>query len=79
MGLAPKIVDEIFASLRALAAFGVTLLLVEQYVNRALEMAAAVHLLNRGHITFSGTPDQLDEDSVIEGYLGAHLEAGDGG
>ena len=78
MGLAPKIVDEIFASLRALAAFGVTLLLVEQYVNRALEMAAAVHLLNRGHITFSGTPDRLDENSVIEGYLGAHLQSTDG-
>jgi branched-chain amino acid transport system ATP-binding protein len=39
MGLAPKIVDEIFVALKQLASWGIALLLVEQYVNRALELA----------------------------------------
>jgi branched-chain amino acid transport system ATP-binding protein len=73
MGLAPRIVDEIFASLQALAESGVTLLIVEQFVGRALAMADTVHLLNRGRLTFSGPPDELDEQAVLEGYLGADI------
>jgi branched-chain amino acid transport system ATP-binding protein len=73
MGLAPRTVDEIFAGLRKLAARNVTLLIVEQYVNRALAMAGSVSLINRGRLIFSGSPDQLDEDAVLRGYLGADL------
>jgi branched-chain amino acid transport system ATP-binding protein len=70
MGLAPKIVEEIFEALAKLAAQGVSLLLVEQYVTKALEISDAVYLLNRGEITFSGSPSDLDEDAVMRGYLG---------
>jgi branched-chain amino acid transport system ATP-binding protein len=73
MGLAPLVVDEIFDSLKALADSGVTLLIVEQFVTRALEMADTVHLLNRGRISFSGPPSELDEDAVLEGYLGSDI------
>jgi branched-chain amino acid transport system ATP-binding protein len=73
MGLAPRVVDEIFSSLRALAATGITLLLVEQYVTRALEMADTAHLINRGSLTFSGPAAALDEDAVMRGYLGADI------
>jgi branched-chain amino acid transport system ATP-binding protein len=73
MGLAPRIVDEIYASLRTLAQAGTTLIVVEQYVNRALAMSDTVHLLNRGRITFSGSPEALDEHAVLEGYLGADI------
>jgi branched-chain amino acid transport system ATP-binding protein len=73
MGLAPLVVDEIFTSLQALAASGVTLLIVEQFVTRALAMADTVHLLNRGCLTFSGPPDELDEAAVLEGYLGSDI------
>jgi branched-chain amino acid transport system ATP-binding protein len=75
MGLAPRIVDEIYASLRRLAQAGTTLIVVEQYVNRALAMSDIVHLLNRGRITFSGSPEELDEQAVLEGYLGADILA----
>jgi len=75
MGLAPRIVDEIFTSLRRLADSGVSLLLVEQYVTRALEMADSVSLISRGQITFSGSPDELDEDAVVQGYLGADIDS----
>ena len=70
MGLAPMIVDEIFRALQRLAQTGAALLLVEQYVNRALEMANIVALLDRGKIVFSGSPADLDQDAVLHGYLG---------
>ena len=70
MGLAPIVVDTIFESLRQLAAGGVALLLVEQYVDRALDMADSVYLVNRGHIAFSGSPSELDRDALMRNYLG---------
>jgi branched-chain amino acid transport system ATP-binding protein len=70
MGLAPKIVDDIFAFIERLARTGVSLLLVEQYVTRALEMAHHVYVLNRGRVTFSGPRSELDEENVFAGYLG---------
>jgi branched-chain amino acid transport system ATP-binding protein len=76
MGLAPRVVDEIFESLQALAKSGVTLLIVEQFVNRALAMSDMVHLLKRGRVTYSGPPTDLDEQSVLEGYLGADILGG---
>lgn len=71
MGLAPKIVDEIFEFLRRLALEGTALLLVEQYVTRALEAADYVYLLNRGQVSFAGEPDQLDADELAAHYVGA--------
>jgi branched-chain amino acid transport system ATP-binding protein len=63
-------VDEIFASLRKLAAKGVALLLVEQYANRAMEMADQIVLLDRGEVSFAGPPSELDETAVLRHYLG---------
>ena len=71
MGLAPKIVDEIFDYLRQLAATGTSLLLVEQYVSRALELAEYVYILNRGRVTFAGEPGELSDEAVMNSYLGA--------
>jgi branched-chain amino acid transport system ATP-binding protein len=74
MGLAPLIIDQIFEALRRLAGEGVALLLVEQYVDRALEMAEGVYLLNQGSIGFSGSPSELDKDEVMRRYIGADLD-----
>jgi branched-chain amino acid transport system ATP-binding protein len=71
MGLAPKVVAEIFEALRKLADTGVALLLVEQYVTRALAMADRVVLLDRGQVAFTGVPGELDEQAVLRRYLGA--------
>jgi branched-chain amino acid transport system ATP-binding protein len=71
MGLAPRIIDEIFDALVKLSQNGVALLLVEQYVNRALGIADDVYLLGRGRITFSGPPAELDEAELIRRYVGA--------
>jgi branched-chain amino acid transport system ATP-binding protein len=75
LGLAPKVVDSIFTSLRRLAADGVALLLVEQYVNRALGMADQVLLLDRGSLSFSGPADRVDEDTLMQAYLGREQAA----
>jgi branched-chain amino acid transport system ATP-binding protein len=71
MGLAPKIVDEIFEYLARLAAEGISLLVVEQYVARALELADYVYILNRGRIRFAGEPAEVGDQTVLESYLGA--------
>jgi branched-chain amino acid transport system ATP-binding protein len=71
MGLAPKIVDEIFAYLYRLAQGGTALLLVEQYITRALELADYVYILNRGQVQFAGEPAEIGENTVLESYLGA--------
>ncbi len=72
MGLAPVVVGEIFEFLGKLAAQGCALLLVEQYVTRALELADYVYLINRGRIEFAGEPGELDGAQLMERYLGAH-------
>jgi len=71
MGLAPIIVDEIFEFLGRLAAEGTSLLIVEQYVDRALALAGTVHLLQKGEIRFTGSPDQLRADDLYAQYLDA--------
>ncbi len=73
MGLAPKAVDEIFVALGGLAAAGIALLVVEQYVTRALELADYVYLLNKGRVTFVGEPSELDSNEVFARYVGSRL------
>lgn len=72
MGLAPVVVDEIFEFLAALAAAGGALLLVEQYITRALEIADYAYLLSRGRVEFAGEPAELDGVRLMEKYMGAH-------
>jgi branched-chain amino acid transport system ATP-binding protein len=69
MGLAPKLVDQIFEILTTIAAEGVSILLVEQYVRRALEIADHVYVLGRGEIVLSGRTDQIGHADVAGAYL----------
>lgn len=73
LGLAPKIVDEIFDFLGRLAHSGVSLLLVEQYISRALAIADFVFLLNQGQIVFAGETNELDEAEIFRSYVGADV------
>ena len=75
MGLAPNVVDDIFVFLGRLAAEGAALLLVEQYVTRALELADYVYMINRGTLAFAGEPSELDEEDVFQTYLGTEAKA----
>jgi branched-chain amino acid transport system ATP-binding protein len=77
MGLAPKVVDQIFGAIRDLKASGTALVLVEQYVNRALELADLVVLLDRGTVAYSGPAGDLEEAAVLRGYLGVDINTPD--
>ena len=71
LGLAPLVIDEIFEVLRRLKAQGKTIVLVEQYVNRALGLADVVYVLNRGRIMFCGEPSELEQSpELVRLYLG---------
>jgi branched-chain amino acid transport system ATP-binding protein len=70
LGLAPKVVDEIFAFLTGLVEQGCALLLVEQYIERALALADFVYVLDRGRIAFAGGSAELAGVDVFEQYAG---------
>jgi len=71
LGLAPLIVDDIFEFLEKLANEGASLLLVEQYVSRALALASTVYLINQGEIVYAGASADLDEAEIFAMYTGA--------
>jgi len=71
MGLAPVIVDEVFAIIGKLKESGITLLLVEQSARRALEVADYAYVMERGRVVIAGEPAELQRDvRVIAAYLG---------
>jgi branched-chain amino acid transport system ATP-binding protein len=71
VGLAPVVVDEIFEALAVLEAEGRSLLLVEQYVERAVGIADYVYILQKGEVVFVGEPSQCASGVVFARYLGA--------
>ncbi len=71
LGLAPLIVDQIFDLIKGLHQRGVTILLVEQNVERTLEIVDRAYLLHTGTIQTSGSAAQVRSQVDIEGvYLG---------
>ncbi len=71
MGLAPKIVDQVLAAIRALKAGGLTILLVEQNARAALAIADRAYVLETGRIALSGSAVEIGRDPrVREAYLG---------
>ncbi len=75
LGLAPIIVERIYALLPQLLADGLTVLLVEQDVGQALRVATHLHCLLEGSTTLTGTPDELRQEDLEVAYFGGlHLE-----
>jgi branched-chain amino acid transport system ATP-binding protein len=70
LGLAPLVVDAIFEFLGQLAGRNMSLLLVEQYVNRALALADSVYVMNKGEIVFTGASSELNEEKLFALYAG---------
>ena len=71
LGLAPRMVDELLAIVQRIAAQGVTVLMVEQNVRKALQIAQRGYVLERGRIVASGeASDLLKSDVVRQAYLG---------
>jgi branched-chain amino acid transport system ATP-binding protein len=71
LGLAPAVVDQMFETIRAIHGEGVAILLVEQNVARALEVADRAYVLEEGRVVAGGVPATLLHDPRIrEAYLG---------
>lgn len=71
MGLSPLYVDRVYDVIRKLKETGVTILMVEQSANRALEVADRAYVLQNGHVVLAGEARQLARDRVVqEAYLG---------
>ena len=71
LALAPRLVDEVFRSIARLRVAGKTILLVEQYVTRALAMADLVYVMEKGRCVFGGEPGEMSHHPVLErSYLG---------
>jgi branched-chain amino acid transport system ATP-binding protein len=70
LGLAPIVVDGIFEFMKSICGGGTSLLIVEQYVTRALAMSRYAYLLNRGAIAFAGPASSLQGEDIFERYLG---------
>lgn len=64
-GLAPKIVDDVAAILKQMAADGLAVLLVEQKLSIALDVADRVYIMGDGEIVFEGTPEELQNHPEI--------------
>lgn len=74
MGLAPKLIQQIFTIISEINAQGTTVLLVEQNAAQALKRAHAAHVLETGEIVRSGTGAELaGDDSVKAAYLGGDI------
>ena len=71
MGLAPKLIQQIFSIISEIASQGTTILVVEQNAQQALSHSDRAYVLETGEIVKSGTGhDLLADDSIREAYLG---------
>jgi branched-chain amino acid transport system ATP-binding protein len=69
LGLAPRMVDAVFESLERARDAGITVLLIEQFVHRALDLADDCVILNRGVVSWRG-PAAVAGEEVLAQYLG---------
>ena len=69
LGLAPLVVEEVFAGLQRVIKLGVSVILIEQFVHRALQIADRCHVLRRGRLVWSGEASEAGTE-LVEHYLG---------
>ena len=69
-GLAPKIVDVVAEIIQAIARQGISVLLVEQKLSIALELADRIYVISKGMIQWHGTPEELrSSEEIRKSYL----------
>ncbi|MCW2606567.1 MAG: transporter related protein [Frankiales bacterium] len=70
MGLAPSVVADLFALVAKLRDQGLAVVMVEQFVGQALQVADRAVVLEQGSVVAAGTPDELSTDDLAAAYLG---------
>jgi branched-chain amino acid transport system ATP-binding protein len=69
LGLAPLLVDVVFEGLERVKQAGISVIMIEQYIHRALAFAEECLVLERGEVAWHG-PSNLAEGEVLRHYLG---------
>ncbi len=73
LGLAPKVIAELFAALDRLRSEGMTILLVDQMAALALALADRAYVIEGGRVVAQGTAAEIAaDDALAQAYLGAH-------
>jgi len=70
LGLAPVVVEQIYAAMPKITSAGTTVLLVEQDVNQALKIADRVQCMLEGRTVLEGTAQSLTRDQIASAYFG---------
>jgi ABC-type branched-subunit amino acid transport system ATPase component/branched-subunit amino acid ABC-type transport system permease component len=75
LGLAPLVVEDLYAALRELKDRGTAVLLVEEKANDVLALADTVAFLQAGRVAFAAPAAEVDEERLVQAYLGIPTEA----
>jgi branched-chain amino acid transport system ATP-binding protein len=79
LGLAPKIIAQIFATIRQLNAEGLTVLVAEQNARQVLASAQTIYVMEGGRVRASGSPEEMRSNPVLEEvYLGLNARSAPG-
>jgi branched-chain amino acid transport system ATP-binding protein len=78
LGLAPRVVEVVFECLSRANEMGITIVLIEQFVHRALALATHCAILRHGYVAWSGPASDAREEVLVH-YLGSPTEQGTNG
>jgi branched-chain amino acid transport system ATP-binding protein len=71
LGLAPKLVQEVYRHIQTIAESGITVLVIEENFSHVKALADRIHVLENGEFVRAGTVDELmEDDSLVRTYLG---------
>ena len=79
LGLAPIVVKQVYDAIPTVKSNGTTVLLVEQDVKRALDVADRFYCLLEGRISFSGRPGEVSQERITDAYFGLPGSHSNGG
>ena len=70
LGLAPIVINDIYAALPKIQQGGATIVIVEQDIARALGVSSRVYCLQEGRVTLQGRPSEFSREAIQEAYFG---------
>jgi branched-chain amino acid transport system ATP-binding protein len=70
LGLAPRVIRDIYAALPRIKDSGASVILVEQDIVQALRVASRVYCFQEGRLSLTGRPDELTTDQIRSAYFG---------
>lgn len=71
LGLAPVVIRDIYKAVPKIKQAGASLIVVEQDIGQAMQVADRVYCMMEGRVTLSGTPDELSREAIHDAYFGA--------